>query len=62
MIRIKPSHKGLLHKEMDVPEGQPISLKALGKEKAEAEKEGDAAEIKRVTFAQNARHWRKVGR
>lgn len=45
-----------------MPEGQPISLKALGKEKAEAEKEGDAAEIKRVTFAQNARHWRKVGR
>lgn len=64
-ISIKPSHKGLLHDEMDVPQGQPIPARRLASEKREAKAEGDTAELKRVVFAQNAKTWkhryRKVG-
>ena len=49
-IRIKPSHKGLLHKELKVPEGKPIPEKKLEK----AEKSASPAEQKRITFAESA--------
>lgn len=42
---------------MGVPAGQPIPGKALAAEKAEAKRTGDAAELKRVVFAQNAKKW-----
>lgn len=52
-IHIKPSHRGLLHKNLGIPAGKPISLKALAKAKMSS----DPAERKRATFAENARKW-----
>lgn len=52
-IHIQPSHKGLLHKELGVPEGEPIPPGKMAKAKATA----GAAERKRITFAQNAKKW-----
>ena len=54
-IEIKPSHKGLLHKELGVPQGEKIPAKKL----AAAAKTASPAEQKRITFAKNAKKWRK---
>ena len=53
MIKIKPSHKGLLHEELGVKKGNKIPLKKL----AAAKRSSDPAERKRATFAENARKW-----
>lgn len=50
-IHIKPSHKGLLHKDLGVPQDQPIPAGKLAK----AEHSSDPAVRKRVTFAENAK-------
>lgn len=52
-IHIKPSHRGLLHEDLDVPAGQKIPAAKMEKAKADA----SPAERKRITFAENARHW-----
>lgn len=52
-INIKPSHKGLLHKELKVKVGQPISTAKL----KSAAKTASPAEKKRIVFAENARKW-----
>lgn len=52
-IEINPAHKGLLHKNMGVAQGKPLSIASL---KA-AEKIAGPAEKKRIIFAENARHW-----
>lgn len=52
-IHIKPSHKGLLHKKLGVPEGKPIPAAKVAK----AKNSDDAALRKEATFAQNAKHW-----
>jgi hypothetical protein len=52
-IHIKPSHRGLLHKDLGVPAGQPIPAAKMEKAKANA----SPAEKKRITFAENARKW-----
>ena len=50
---IKKSHAGLLHQNLGVPEGEPIS-----EEKLEAAKHSeDPAVRRRATFALNARKW-----
>lgn len=54
-INIKPSHRGLLHKDLGVPAGKPISQAKMDSAKAGA----SPAERKRITFAENARHWNK---
>jgi hypothetical protein len=54
-IRIKPSRRGLLHKELGVPQGQRIPTEKL----AMAKRSSDPAERKRATFAMNARSWAK---
>lgn len=54
-INIKPSHRGLLHKDLGVPSGKPIPAKKL----AEAKNSSSAAERKRATFAENAKKWKK---
>lgn len=56
-IHIKKSHEGLLHKEMGIAQGKPISTSALEKEK----KGASPAEKKRIVFAENARHWHHGG-
>lgn len=52
-IHIKKSHKGLLHRDLNVPAGQPIPAAKL----AAAKNSPSAAVRKRVNFAQNAKHW-----
>jgi hypothetical protein len=59
MIKIKPSHKGLLHEKMGIKKGKKIPTGSLEKEKAEAKKEGDVKELREVVFAENARKWNK---
>ena len=54
-IKIKPSHKGLLHKELGVKQGEKIPEKKL----EAAKKDASPAETKRITFAENARKWSK---
>ena len=57
MIKIKPSHEGLLHKRMGIKKGKKISEGSLEKEKAAAKKSGDVKELREVVFAENARKW-----
>ncbi len=52
-IHIKPSHKGLLHKALGVPQGEKIPLSAIAK----AKRSKSPAMRKRATFAMNARHF-----
>lgn len=54
-INIKKSHKGLLHKNLGIKQGEHIPLKAL----ARAKNSSSPAERKRATFAMNARKWHK---
>ena len=54
---IKESHKGMLHREMGIPENKKIGIAALMKKKARDKREGDTAAEKRDTFAINARSW-----
>jgi hypothetical protein len=54
-ISIKPSHKGLFHKDTGTPKGKPIPLAKI---KAK-EKSSDPAVRKRAVFADNARKWNK---
>jgi len=53
MIKIKPSHKGLLHKNLGVKKGKKIPLSKL----MAAKHSSSPAERKRATFAVNARGW-----
>jgi hypothetical protein len=52
-IKIKKSHKGLLHKDLGVPADKPIPEAKLAKAKASK----DPAVRKRATFAENAKKW-----
>ena len=56
-IHIKKSHKGMLHKELGVPEGKPIGVSQL----MTAKRSKNPAERKRATFAQNAKGWNHGG-
>lgn len=56
-INIKPSHKGELHSELGVPQGQKIPSDKL----AQAKNSSNPAERKRATFAQNAKKWSHDG-
>ena len=51
-IEIKPSHKGLLHKKLGVPQGQPIPKAKLEK----AKHSNSAALRKEANFAENFGH------
>ncbi len=52
-IDIKPSHKGRLHENLGIPQGQPIPLSSLAK----AKKSKSPAVRKQATFAENAKQW-----
>lgn len=52
-IKIKASHKGLLHEDLGVASGKPIPEKKL----EAAKNSSDPAVRKRATFAENAKHW-----
>ncbi len=52
-IHIKPSHEGLLHKDLHVPQGQKIP-------EAKIEKAAHSPDVKlaeRARFAEAAEHW-----
>jgi hypothetical protein len=51
-IHIKPSHKGLLHKKLGVPQGQKIPASKLAK----ALHSKSASERKEANFARNFGH------
>lgn len=53
-INIKKSHKGLLHKDLGVPQGEPIPESKL----EAAEHSSDPAVRKRAQFAENAKHFK----
>ncbi len=56
-INIKPSHRGLLHKDLGVAQGKKIPTAKL------SVKAGDSAALrKRKVFAQNAKHFSHGGR
>ena len=57
-IKIKPSHRGLLHKSLGVPAGKKIPAAKLEK----AESSPSAAVRKRAVFAENAKKWNKGGK
>lgn len=52
-IMIKPSHKGLLHKKLGVPQGKKIPAAKLDK----ALKSKSPALRKEANFAKNAKEW-----
>ena len=52
-IKIKPSHKGLLHRDTGTPQGQKIPAGKL----AEALDSASPAVRKRAQFAKNAKSW-----
>lgn len=52
-IKIKPSHKGLLHEDLGVAQGKPIPAGKLAK----AKKSKNPAVKKRAVFAANAKKW-----
>lgn len=51
-IKIKPSHKGLLHKKLGVPQGEKIPASKI----AAAKNSSSPALRKEATFAQNFGH------
>lgn len=53
-IKIKPSHKGLLHKKLHVPAGEKIPESKLEK----AAHSPSAATRKQANFAKNAKSWK----
>lgn len=53
MIRIKPSHKGKLHRALGIPQGEPIPAGKIAKAKHSA----SPALRKQATFAANAKKW-----
>ena len=54
-IKIKKSHKGLLHRDLGVAQGKPIPEAKL----AAAKKSKDPKVRKRAQFAENAKKWGK---
>ena len=53
---IKPSHRGLLHKKLGIPEGEEIPHSTLLRAKAHAERTGDHKLMEEVNFALNFGH------
>lgn len=58
-IMIKPSHDNELHERLRVHKGKKIPTSKIEADKKSAEARGDSAEVKRDTFALNARKWKK---
>ena len=58
MIKIKPSHKGLLHKNLGVAKDKPIPASKLAK----AKNSSSPAVPKRAVFAANAKKWNHSGK
>jgi hypothetical protein len=50
---IKPSHRGLLHERLGIPEGKKISVATLMRAKGRDKARGDGAAVKQDVFALN---------
>ena len=55
-IKIKPSHRGLLHKRLHVPPGEKIPKEKI----AAAANSADPSLRKQANFAKNASTWNKL--
>lgn len=58
-IKIKKSKVGSLKAALNVPKNEKIPAEKLAAAKKKAKKTGDTALMKKVTFAQNAKKWKK---
>jgi hypothetical protein len=58
-IKIKPGNVGKLHDKLDIPVDKKIPTATLQTKLAAAKKSGNTALIKQITFALNARKWKK---
>lgn len=58
-MKIKISHPGALREKMGVPKGEKIPMSSLKAEKTKAKKTDNSKLMKQVTFAENARKWKK---
>lgn len=56
-ISIKPSHEGMLHKDLGVKKNKKISDSKLESAEAHAKATGNKKLLKRVVFAENAKKW-----
>ncbi len=54
-IEIKPSHRGLLHEKLHIPEGEKIPSGKL----TEAKNSSSPGLRKEAIFAQNSKSWNK---
>lgn len=52
-IHIKPTHKGLLHKDLHIIADKPIPVTELHAKLAAAKRDGNVAEERRLVFAIN---------
>lgn len=55
MIKIKPSHKGLLHKAMGIAKGKKIPVKNIKSKLTKDKAKGNTKAIKQDVFAINAK-------
>jgi hypothetical protein len=58
-IKIKPSEKGSLRRDLKVKKGNKIPTKELNSKLKTAKKDKDTKLEKKLVFAKNARKWRK---
>lgn len=58
-IKIKPENKGKLRKKMGTAKDKNIDVASLRKKLAAAKKAGNTALVKQITFALNAKKWKK---
>lgn len=60
--KIEIKRPGLLHKIMGIAKGKKIPAKKLATDKANAKKTGNTAQVKRDTFAINAKKFNHKGK
>lgn len=58
-IKIKPSHKGLLHEAMGIAKDKNIPGARLKSVAARAKRTGNTKLEKQAVFAENAKKWNK---
>ena len=58
-IAIKPSKQGSLRKAMGAKQGENLSVAEMRTKLAAAKRSGNTAMVKKLTFALNARKWKK---
>lgn len=60
--KIEIKRPGLLHKILGIGKNKKIPAEKIVADKAKAKKSGNAAQVKRDTFAINAKKWNHKGK